>query len=74
MNLLVGSRLAAVGTPAVLVPYALHYWQWRDTKEGYERAIEIYREILAGDPGRGDVRELMDVCLKDLAELPKENQ
>ncbi len=60
--------------PLVLGPYALYFWQWRDTKDGYERAIAIYREILAADPGRADIREQIDVCLKELAELPKENQ
>jgi len=58
--------------PLVLGPYALYFWQWRDTKRGYERAIEIYREILAREPERADMRELIQTCEKELADLPKE--
>ncbi len=58
--------------PRVLGPYALYFWQWRDTKEGYERALEIYREILVQEPERADIRELIETCVKELAEFPKE--
>ncbi|MHC4469344.1 MAG: hypothetical protein ACYTDY_01895 [Planctomycetota bacterium] len=34
----------------VLLPYALHHWQWRDTEEGYREAVKAYEEILGKWP------------------------
>jgi tetratricopeptide (TPR) repeat protein len=49
-------------TPEVLFLYALHFWQWRDTPEGYRKAAEIYEEILRADPENPPAVEQLAVC------------
>jgi tetratricopeptide (TPR) repeat protein len=54
-------------TPDVLFLYALYFWQWRDTPEGYRMAAEIYEEILRADPGAGQAAEQLAICRARLA-------
>jgi tetratricopeptide (TPR) repeat protein len=56
----------AVRTPEVLFPYALYFWQWRDTPEGYRRAAAIYEEILRRDPGVEEAARELRTCRERL--------
>jgi tetratricopeptide (TPR) repeat protein len=55
--------------PRLLGPYAFYHWQWRDTVEGYEKASEIYEEMLEQDPGRDDIAEELRKCRDALTRL-----
>lgn len=50
------------GDPRVLFPYALYFWQGRDTDEGYRRALDLYRRIEVEAPDFPGVREQMRKC------------
>jgi tetratricopeptide (TPR) repeat protein len=63
-------RLLAPGTGArradVLFPYALYFFQWRDTEEGYRRAAAIYEEILRVNPGLPEAERELRTCRERL--------
>ncbi len=49
-------------TPDVLLPYALFFWQWRDTEEGYRKAAEVYEEILRQEPDHAEAKKGLERC------------
>ncbi len=55
--------------PEILSMYANLFWQAQETAEGYERAIGIYEELLAGNPPVNDFREQIQVCREALEGL-----
>ncbi len=41
----------------VLAAFAEYFWEWRETREGYGRAAEVYREILSAPDVGEDLRQ-----------------
>jgi hypothetical protein len=60
--------------PRVLFPCAYYLWQLRDTREGYERALELYDRILALPAEarascEAEARAQREACRRELATL-----
>jgi hypothetical protein len=53
----------------VAYSYAYYYWQTQDTEEGYERAMEIYRRLLAEEPDSPEVSREFATCRAKLREI-----
>ena len=58
---LLGSE-PAKSDPRVAYAYAYYFWQTKDTAEGYERAMEIYRRLLEAEPGFPGVSRELEIC------------
>jgi len=64
---LLSSSRPESGSPYLLFPYALYYWQSRDTEEGYREAARIYDIILRQEPENEMAHDQYEFCRQRLS-------